>query len=122
MLKKFICILSLLVALPAFCGEFEDASRAHKKIFLYMYTKDCKYCVEFEPTYEKMAQKYKKDCKFLKIDANTQYGNSLMQKISAYYVPHVVLINNERQTMQRITPKCLLNFACTKDAVEKFVD
>lgn len=122
MLKKFIAVLSLLMVLPTFAGEFEDASRVNKKIFLYMYAKDCKYCVEFEPTYEKMLQKHGKKCKFLKIDANTPYGYTLMQKITAYYVPYVVLVDNEKRTMQRITPKCLLDFACTKDAMDKFVD
>ena len=87
-----------------------------------MYAKDCKYCVEFQPIYEKMLQKHGKKCKFLKIDANTPYGNTLMQRISAFYVPYVVLINNEKQTMQRIAPECLLNSACMSDAVDKFID
>ena len=87
-----------------------------------MYTDDCSYCVKFEPAYEKLFQKYNKDCKFLKIDANTAYGNSLMRSLNAFYVPYVALINNKKQTMQNVTPTCLLNYACTKDAVEKFID
>ena len=72
--------------------------------------------------YEKLKQKFGGNCKFLKIDANTEYGGSLMRRISAYYVPYVVLINNQERTMQRIVPTCLLNYACTKDAVDKFVN
>ena len=87
-----------------------------------MYAKDCNYCTKFEPIYEKLFQKYGKSCKFLKIDANTSYGNTLMQKMNAFYVPHVSLIDNEKQMLQNVTPTCLLNYACIKDAVDKFID
>lgn len=122
MFRKCILILLLLIVLPSFAGVFEDASKENEKILLYMYAKDCKYCVEFQPIYEKMLQKHGKDCKFLKIDANTAYGNELMQRLNAFYVPYVVLINNRNQTLQNITPTCILNYACVKDAVEKFVN
>lgn len=86
-----------------------------------MYAKDCNFCVKFDPIYEKLMQKYDKDCKFVKIDANTEYGNGLMRSLNAYYVPYVSMINNKKQTLQNVTPTCLLNFACMKDAVDKFI-
>lgn len=111
----------LFITLPAFSGEYEEALRTHNKIFLYMHTPQCGYCVKFNPVYEKISKKYGDNCKFLKIDANTEYGGTLMRSLRAYYVPYVAMINVKKQTMYSITPKCLLNYACTQDAVEKFI-
>ena len=86
-----------------------------------MYTPECGYCQKFDENYKKLANKYGKDCKFLKINANTTYGYSVMRRLSAFYIPFVVLLNNQKQTMQRIDPTCLLEYACVKDAVDKFV-
>lgn len=122
MFKKFLLILFLLMALPVWAGEFEEASRQYNKIFLYLYTRDCGYCQRFNPVYDKLVQRYGGSCKFLKINAATEYGNFLMRRVRGSYVPYVVMVNNQKQTMQRITPTCLLNYACTKDAVDKFVN
>ena len=56
MLKKILCILSVFVILPAFSGELEDAAKIHDKIFLYLYTKDCSYCVKFNPVYNNISK------------------------------------------------------------------
>lgn len=122
MFKKFLLFLLLFMALPAFSGEFEEASREHAKILVYMYTPECGYCKKFDPLYSQVLQKYGKSCKFLKINAATEYGNFIMRRLNASYVPYVALINNQKQTLQRITPTCLLNLACTKDALDKFVN
>ena len=44
--------------LPAYSGEYEEATRTSEKIFLYMYTKNCSYCVKFNPVYKKISEKY----------------------------------------------------------------
>ena len=121
MLKKLLITLFLLMALPVFAGEFEDARRSYSKIFLYLYTPECKYCKEFSPIYDRLLQRYGRNCKFVKIDANTEYGNSVMRSVMGSYVPYVILLNTEKQTLQRVTPTCLLNYSCVKDAVNKFV-
>ena len=122
MFKKLFLTLLLFSVLPVFAGEFEDASISNERIFLYMYTPECSYCQKFEPTYDKLLQKFGKNCKFLKMNAATDYGNAVMQNLNAFYVPFVVLINNQKQTMQRVTPTCLMNYACVKDAVDKFTN
>ena len=109
------------MALPAFSGELEEASRRNARVFLYMYTPECGYCKQFDPIYNLYEKKYGKNCAFLKINANTEYGSYLMRQMRASYVPYVALINNNKQTLQRVAPTCLLNNACTKDALEKFV-
>ena len=114
--KKLVCKFSQGIS------EFEEASRNNSKIFLYMYVPECGYCIKFDPIYDKLSQKYGKSCKFLKLNAATEYGNSLMRSVNASYVPYVALIDHKKQTMHRVVPTCLLNQACTKDAVEKFVN
>ena len=122
MLKRFVSIFLLFFAQPVFSGEFEDAIASNAKFLLYMYTPSCNYCVKFNPIYEQLNKKYDKSCKFLKINANTEYGNVLMRSLNAFYVPYVVLVDSRKQTLQNITPTCMLNYACIKDAVDKFVD
>lgn len=107
--------------MPAFSGDFEEARRTNNKIFLYMYTKDCSYCVKFNPVYEKLFQKYGGNCKFLKINADTEYGGSLMRGLGAYYVPYVALVDNSKKSVSTINPTCLLSFACTQDVMVKFI-
>ena len=122
MIKRLLCILSMLITLPAFCGEFEEAARTHNKIFLYLYTKDCGYCVKFDPVYKKISQIYGANCKFLKINADSEYGTSLMRSLNAYYVPFVVVIDNDKRVAHSISPTCLLSYSCTQDKMNKFVN
>ena len=121
MFRVFLCILSVFLALPAVCGEFEEATKTYNKIFLYLYTKDCSYCVKFNPVYNIISQKYANNCKFLKINADTEYGGSLMRGLGAFYVPYVALIDNPKRIVSTINPTRLLNKACTYDAMEKFI-
>ncbi len=122
MLKKVLLFLSLFFILPVFAGEFEEASISNKKMFVYLYIPECSYCDQFSPIYDKLAKKYDRNCKFLKINANTQYGSTVAFKLLAPYYPYVVLLDNQKQTMQRVIPPCLINEVCAKDAVEKFVN
>lgn len=122
MLKKILLILMLSFILPVSAGEFEDALKNYSKVFLYIYTPECGYCKQFDSIYDKLNKKYNNDCKFVKINANTEYGNLVMRMTDAHFVPNVLLINSEKQIMHRVTPKCLLEYACIKDAVLKFVD
>lgn len=121
MLKKILCILSVFVILPAFSGELEDAAKIHDKIFLYLYAKDCSYCVKFNPVYNNISQKYGKNCKFLKINADTEYGMNLMRASNALYVPFVVMLDNASKTAKSIKPECLLSYVCTQKVVENFI-
>ena len=121
MIKRLLSLFILLLNLPVFAGELEDALKNNSKIYLYLYTNNCKYCDRFKPTSEKLEQKYKKDCAIVKVDATTKYGNSLMQEFGCYYVPNLVLLDYKKQTMKRVTPNCMLNYDCIKDAMEEFV-
>lgn len=122
MFKKILLIATFLLLLPAFAGEYEDALKSGDKIFLYLYTPECGYCTKFNPNYNKLSSIYGNKCKFLKINAATTYGNSIMRNFNAYYVPYVSIIDNKKHTFSRIDPSCLLNYACVQDAVNKFVN
>lgn len=121
MLKRILLILGLFFVLPAFSGVYEDAFNTSDKVFVYFYTSDCGYCVRFNPIFEKISEKFANNCKFVKVNVSEDYGNKLMQQFGAYYVPYVVMINSSNKTMRTIDPTCLLNYSCTKDAVDKFV-
>ena len=123
MLRKFLCILFLFLTLPVFSGELEDAFKTHEKVFVYMYTAECNYCVKFNPIYEKISNLFSsKKCKFLKIDAMTTYGTSVMQSLGVTYVPFVGLLNRENKQINTIVPTCLLDYACAKNATDKFIN
>lgn len=121
MLKKILCILSLLIAIPAFAGVYEYAMANYQKVFLYLYTPSCGYCVKFNPIYNKVSIKYGSDCKFLKIDATSDYGRGLAQMFNVSSVPYVVLIDNNRKSVNRVNPACLLNYTCIDSAINRFV-
>ena len=121
MLKKIILSLTFLIILPAYSGEYENALMTGNSVFLYLYTQDCGYCKQFNSMYEKLADgSFKSHYKFLKIDANTEYGRNLMSIFRASYVPFVVLVDAKRQLMCGIEPTCLLNQACTEKELKKF--
>lgn len=119
MFKKFI-ILMIFIISPVFAGEFEDASKVYSKVFLYLYSPKCIYCVKFDPQYEILSKKYT-NCKFIKIDVNSKYGTLLMRKFNAYYVPYIALVDNKNKTLQNISPSCIVDNACIKDQMNKFV-
>ena len=121
MLKKVIFLLCLLSILPVFANTERDSLRPNNKQFLYFYTSDCGYCVRFNPIYNRLKNKFKKNCDFIKIDASTDSGNLMMREYNAYYVPYVILVDNHSKTMNRLSPNCLLNYSCSKDAVEKLI-
>ena len=83
MWKKILCIIYLIVILPVFSGEYEDAVSRGDRIFLYMYTPHCGYCVK---------------------------------------LPYVLIVNPRKNETKRITPQCLLNYACINDALDRFVE
>ena len=119
MSRLFVVIFALFIMLPAFADD--RTVIINNKAILYMYTKDCGYCNKFVPIYDKLQQIYSKKCTFLKQDASTEYGTSLMNEFKASYVPFVALIDYKKHTIQRVAPVCLLNYACVKDSVDKFV-
>ena len=120
MFKKILLIFLLYLTLPCFSQGVGDST--NHKVFLYLYTENCGYCVKFAPIYDKLEQIYGKQCVFLKQDASTKQGVSLMKEFNAFYVPYVLLVNYEKQSIKRVAPTCLLNYACVKDAVDKFVN
>lgn len=122
MLKRILLIAVLSLLLPANAGEYEDAMKNSNCVFLYLYTTECGYCTKFNPIYNKIQANYSNKCKFLKIDASSDYGRKLMKDLGAYYVPYVLLINNKNNKAGKVSPQCLLNYACMQDATNKFVN
>ena len=122
MIKRLLTILSILLILPVYSADTSKLATVNNKAILYMYTKECSYCDKFAPNYSKLEKTYDKKCRFLKQDASTEYGTQLMREFKAFYVPFVVFIDYDRHIIQRVAPTCLLNYACVKDAVDKFVE
>ena len=122
MIKKFLYLLSILTILPAFSGDYEKSISNDENVLLYLYTNNCNYCVKFDPIFDKLQEKFSNNCKFLKVDITSTYGTELMHKFNAYYVPYVILYNNNKRIMHTIVPTCLINYACAKDAIEKFIN
>ena len=122
MIRRLLLLLTFLLILPAYSGEYEDAINSGSPVFLYLYTQECGYCRKFNPIYDRLTRgDYKDTYKFLKINANTESGRNLMFAFRANYVPFVVLINHKQQKMYGITPSCLLNLLCTEKELKKFL-
>ena len=45
-----------------------------------------------------------------------------MQHLGVTYVPFVGLLSNENKQLNTIVPTCLLDYACVKNATDKFVN
>lgn len=86
-----------------------------------MYTPHCGFCTRFNPVYNKLTINYEQKFKFLKINAHTQYGASIMRSMSATYVPYVVMIDSKKWVRQQILPNCLLDYTCASNAMDKFI-
>ena len=77
-------------------------------------------CVKFNPVYNNVAKKYSDKYKFLKVNAKTAEGYSLMKRFNAEFVPFVVLINTKTNEAANISPGCLLKLACTERVINDF--
>lgn len=121
MKKVFLIIISLFFTIPVFAGQYEDALRSGEPVFLYMYVKNCKYCKEFNPIYEKTFNNYKGSFRFVKVDADSPYGTLLMRDLRAYYVPLVILADSKRQYMMSVLPDCLIDNACLEKELKGFL-
>ena len=120
MFKKIFLIFILSLFLPAIAGEYEDAIKSNNYVLLYMYTPKCGYCAKFNPIYNKIKTVYGKKYKFVKVDASTEYGKKLMWDCGAYYIPYVLLVNNQTRSIGKIQQECLFNYACMQHALDNF--
>ncbi len=111
-----------MVVLPVFAVSLDHSIANSQKVFLYLYTSNCGYCAKFNPIFTKLSLKYENKCKFIKVNLDTEEGSKLIQKYNVSYVPYVLLIDNNKKLMNRVTPKCLLNYACANDALDKFIN
>ena len=109
------------ISLPVFAGAFENALNNNNNVFLYLYTPQCRYCNMFNPVYQKLSNNYKGKCSFLKIDATTPYGASLMKQFRSYYVPFVVVAQKDKDSYINITADCLVDYVCTANTLDKII-
>ena len=122
MIRLILCLLLFLNSLPTLAGVVEDAMKTQDKVFIYIYTKNCGYCVKFNPIYNEVVKKFSNKCKFIKLDAETPYGMRVMQDLQGVFVPYTIMIDNKHKKLYRLQADCLLDYACTANAVEVFVN
>ena len=123
MLKRFIlillvCLLSVITCIAK--GQLQEVNTAEDNVFLYLYTKDCHYCTQVQPVFNKIKKKYENKVKFIKMNANLPDGFTLMTKFKATYVPFVVLISNKSRQYIEIPTQCLIEYACVDHFVDSF--
>ena len=121
-MKKIILLLLVIIFnTSVFAGQYEDALRTGKPVCLYLYTKTCKYCKQFKPIFEKIAQSHKNTYRFVSIDAESPYGTLLMRDLYGAYVPYVVLSDAKRQYFVSIAPSCAIEYACIEKEMKNFL-
>lgn len=120
-MKKFVLLLSLMLCMPAFAGQYEDALRTGRPVVLYMYTKTCGYCKKVNPIFDKLALNHRKTYNFVRIDAESPYGMLLMRDLRAGYVPFIILADARRQYVSPIFPSCALEYSCAEKEMKAFI-
>jgi thiol-disulfide isomerase/thioredoxin len=120
-LKILLSLIAILLIKPSFAGEYEDAISNYEKVLLYLYTPQCSYCSKFEPNYNKLLDVYRNDCKFLKINGETNYGNKLARMFGIKFVPYVLLVEKNKSHGLVISPSCLLEYSCVNNVLSNFV-
>ena len=121
MFRRLLCFLALFLALPSSAGEFEVALKNNQNVFLYITSPECGRCVRFNPIYKNISNKYSKQCKFIKVDLDTQYGKELMYKNKGSYLPFVMIVNPAKNINARISPDCLLENACVESYLKEYI-
>ena len=122
MIKRFLVLFIMCISLPVFAGTFEDALKSNNNVFLYLYTPECKYCVKFDPVYQKLVKNHNGDCSFVKVNARTPYGTGLLRRFRSPYVPFVVVANSKKNTFVNISVDCLLDYVCTEQSLKQIIN
>ena len=117
----YYLLLLLILNLPVFAGAYEDALRTGRPVCLYIYTKTCRYCKQTNPVFEKMSQNHRKVCNFVRVDAETPYGNLLLRDLRIGYVPFVVFADAKRQYFIPVSPTCATDYTCFEKGLKNFV-
>ena len=112
MIRFLLCLLTLFFVSPVLAGPYEDAMENYNNVFLYIYTPQCGYCKKFEPNYNRLKSVYGKNCKFVKIDATTDYGSVISYNYKVKYVPYVALLKPREKDGFQVPAKCLLEYSC----------
>ena len=120
MKRLFVVIFLLVFVAPSLAGEYENALIKNKNTLLYIYSSNCSYCVKFEPIYEKISKTFGDKYNFVKVSADTQYGNQLMRKFGARFVPYVVITDKKTHENSLIAPACLTNLACSEKVLKDY--
>lgn len=110
----------LFFILPVTAGEYEDALKTQEKVFLYLYSSDCMYCVKFEPVYKKLIDLYGNQYKFIKINTDTTYGRNLANRLQIRFVPFVLVTDKSKNESALVAPQCITNLACADKVLKNF--
>ena len=121
MLKKlFLLILFSIIILPAKAGEFENALNTDKPVFLYINTSWCGSCKKFNPIYNDTVKNYSSKFKFVKLDADTDYGNKIAERHNVRYIPYAALFKPKSTTPHKLSYSCMMNYACMNKTLKNF--
>ena len=111
-------ILSVIIS-PAIAGVYEDALKTNDKVFLYLYTPNCRVCRIFNSTYDKLA-KENKEFGFVKVNADTSYGRHLIIRFKGRYVPYIIMTNSKTKRSVNISHSCVMDDVCLLRAMKSF--
>lgn len=92
----------------------------NQKTFLYLYSSNCSYCIKFEPIYKKLVANFGNEYKFIKVNTDTPYGQSLANKLQVRFVPFVLVTNKAKDETALVTPTCITNLACAQKVLKEF--
>lgn len=115
-------IISASYLLPIYAGEFETALDKQEKIFLYLTSPYCGYCVKFNSTYNKLAKNYGNKLKFIKLDITTPEGAIVAKSFKPQWVPYVLLIDGKTKDGNTVPTNCLMKQACSEYVVNEFIN
>ena len=118
MVRRLLALIGLFVILPVCAGELEDAVQSGKTTVLYVSAPWCGACRAFNPNYNKLLAQFGNKYKFVKVNADTKYGNELSNKYRIHYIPYVRVFKQGRSTP--IGYNCMTSYSCLSKTVADF--
>lgn len=120
MLKFWVLfLLTLFLYSPVNAGELESAI-SNGNTLLYIGASWCGSCRMFNPIYSSLQKKYGSKYNFVKINADTLYGQNLSRKYNVRFIPYVALFKKNSYNGQMISSDCIHRYNCMDKVLEDF--
>ena len=112
MLKRVFTVISIILVISCMVLAVGGNSFDKKEV-VYVYSPYCNACRMFDNLYMTLKTTHSNDAKFTEINADSSYGRHFVMKNNVYFIPHLVMINNNNKYVA--DAKCMFDVKCIED-------